>query len=186
MCTAWAHNGHGIYASCARQVTDAAMLLESDGQGGLVLSSLPLSTTESGPHAARSRPSARCNHTATILGDALYVYGGAAGSWEFDDVCRIELRALRGAQRVLQWELLEARPPRASSLPLPRQHHVAMALDGHGLLVLGGSCGERVLGEALLLRPDDATQAQAQPNTPTRTDSPQPQQPQPQQQPQQQ
>ena len=92
----------------------------------LTLSSLPLSTTESGPHAARSRPSARCNHTATILGESLYVYGGAAGSWEFDDVCRVDLRALRGAQRVLQWELLKARPPRASSLPLPRQHHVAL------------------------------------------------------------
>ena len=94
--------------------------------------------------------------------------------------------ALRGAQRVLQWELLEARPPRASSLPLPRQHHVTIALEGQGLLVLGGSCGERVLGEALLLRPDDAPQAQAQPRTPTRTDSPPPPQQQQQQQQQQQ
>ena len=91
MGTAWARHGHG-------QVTDAAMLLESDGEGGLVLSSLPLSTTESGPHAARSRPSARCNHTATILGDSLYVYGGAAGSWEFDDVCRVELRMPQSAR----------------------------------------------------------------------------------------
>jgi hypothetical protein len=92
MGTAWAQHGHGMGMAWAWQVTDAAMLLESDGAGGLVLSSLPLSTTESGPHAARSRPSARCNHTATILGDSLYVYGGAAGSWEFDDVCRVELR----------------------------------------------------------------------------------------------
>ena len=59
-------------------MTDAAILLESDGQGALVLSSLPLTTTESGPHSARSRPSAHCNHTATRLGDTLYVYGGTA------------------------------------------------------------------------------------------------------------
>jgi len=195
-----------------KQVTDTAMLLETaPPEGGpMVLSRVPLTTSPpsssassaasaaggaegGGGGASRLRPSARCSHTATLVGDALYVYGGAAGEWEFDDVCKIDVRALRDGtgQRVLAWETLELAQSRAAgggggggaggggvggggggkpSVPLPRQHHVAVALGDGGdgaLLVLGGCCGERILDEAILLRlpyepPSGAAAAAAQ------------------------
>ena len=50
------------------------------------------------PEAVRASPaghppSSRCNHTATLVGTTLCIYGGASGEWEYDHVLAMTLHA---------------------------------------------------------------------------------------------
>ena len=98
------------------------------------------------PEHVRASPAhlaaSRCNHTATLVHDeTVLIYGGASGEWEYDSVITLDARSL-------EWRSVEGV---GGTLPLPRQRHAAVATRG-GLLVLGGSCGERLLSEVHLLR----------------------------------
>ena len=117
--------------------TQQALLLDAEA---LTMRELPVpeSVRASQAHAAASR----CNHSATLVqGQTLVIYGGATGEWEHDGAIMLDTNSL-------EWGVLEAR---GAVIPLPRQRHAAVAVR-EGLLVLGGSCGDRLLGEVHLLR----------------------------------
>ena len=120
----------------SKQATGAALMIDANA-----MSMCPLADTD---EAGGASPAYRCNHTAVQIGDALVVYGGATGEWEYDDVAQLLLPAL-------QWELKadeDADGTRGcdAPLPLPRQRHAAVEFGG-AMLVIGGSCGERLLDE---------------------------------------
>jgi hypothetical protein len=135
--------------------TQQALLLDAEA---LIMRELrvPESVRGSPAHAAASR----CNHTATLVqGRTLVIYGGATGEWEHDGAIMLDTNSL-------EWGVLEAR---GAVIPLPRQRHAAVAVRD-GLLVLGGSCGDRLLGEVHLLRVPAITvplSALCPPQTPT-------------------
>jgi hypothetical protein len=93
-------------------------------------------------------PSAREDHTWTVAGDGrtAYLFGGRSGGQEFDDLWAYDLASD-------SWMLVELTGDSAVR-PAARFGHVAVWVDGVGLVVWSGQAGTRFFADVWAFDPD--------------------------------
>jgi hypothetical protein len=98
-------------------------------------------------------PAARGGHTATLVGEHMYVFGGAgAGGRPMNDVAVLDLqpRLLSGASGVAP-RMAWGRPALTGALPARREGHSATLLGGSRIFVFGGFSEGRLLNDVAVL-----------------------------------
>ena len=98
-------------------------------------------------------PAARGGHTATLVGEHMYVFGGAgAGGRPMNDVAVLDLqpRLLAGASGVAP-RMAWGRPALTGALPARREGHSATLVGGSRIFVFGGFSEGRLLNDVAVL-----------------------------------
>ncbi|KAF8499888.1 hypothetical protein F5888DRAFT_1921693 [Russula emetica] len=81
-------------------------------------------------------PGGRCNHTMTLVGSKLFVFGGRTVRRRLNDIWALDLDCLKSDPF---WESCEAAP--GNEKPLPRSGHVSVT-TGDRIIVFGGYDGQ--------------------------------------------
>ncbi|KAF8499885.1 hypothetical protein F5888DRAFT_1611171 [Russula emetica] len=86
-------------------------------------------------------PGGRFNHTMTLIGSKLFVFGGRTAKGRLNDIWALDLDCLNSNPF---WESYEPAP--GNEKPLPRSSHVSVT-TGDRIIIFGGHDGQHVLND---------------------------------------
>ncbi|KAF8492379.1 hypothetical protein F5888DRAFT_910078 [Russula emetica] len=86
-------------------------------------------------------PSGRFNHTMTLIGSKLFVFGGCSAKGPLNDIWALDLDCLNSNPF---WESYEPTP--GNEKPLPRRGHVSVTI-GDRIIIFGGYDGRHVFND---------------------------------------
>ncbi|KAL0478687.1 hypothetical protein AKO1_008313 [Acrasis kona] len=92
------------------------------------------------PHESKhpNRPSCRWGHTATVIGDKMYVFGGVFDSKMLNDLYELDTNTFEWRQITL---------PKYELSPAPRAAHTTTAVHGRYLFILWGGDDDKFLDD---------------------------------------